>query len=477
MRSLIATRLAIAAIGVAFAGGAAAQATRTWVSGVGDDANPCSRTAPCKTFAGAIAKTPAGGEIDALDPGGFGQVNITKSITLDGGARLSSILATGGVNGVIVNAAGAVVVLRGLSISGDGSMNSRGINFLAGAALHVEDSKVEGFAQGIVFMPAAGGRLYASNVDVLDNSVAGIALSSGSAATPSTATLARVRLARNGIGLQVQDNARVSVYDSAAAGSGSAAVSAAPSATGAAEVNLENVVLSGSPLAIQAAGLPQGSAIVRLSKVVALDVGTTAQADANARLVSFGNNRFLDAGPGPGNFTVDVAPGSTQVTAGQSAQLTVTLAPGTGFAGSVTLACANLPAGVSCSFNPAAVSLAGTPASAVVTVSTTAAGAALASVTRGPTSGPPAVLLAALLLALSGWAATRRRIPRGATRLLPWAALCAAGLLASCSKSGGSGPGSQPVSVTPGTYVIQVTGTAPGNAVSNLASVTLTVTP
>ena len=62
-----------------------AQATRTWISGVGDDANPCSRTAPCKTFAGAISKTAAGGEIDVLDPGGFGAVTITKAITLDGG--------------------------------------------------------------------------------------------------------------------------------------------------------------------------------------------------------------------------------------------------------------------------------------------------------------------------------------------------------------------------------------------------------
>lgn len=62
-----------------------AQASRTWVSGVGDDANPCSRTAPCKTFAGAISKTIAGGEIDALDPSGFGAVTITKAITIDGG--------------------------------------------------------------------------------------------------------------------------------------------------------------------------------------------------------------------------------------------------------------------------------------------------------------------------------------------------------------------------------------------------------
>src|ERR687895_295015 len=83
---------------------AQAQATRTWVSGVGDDANPCSRTAPCKTFAGAISKTAAGGEIDALDPGGFGAVTITKSILIDGttGQGFGSILASG-TNGVNVN--------------------------------------------------------------------------------------------------------------------------------------------------------------------------------------------------------------------------------------------------------------------------------------------------------------------------------------------------------------------------------------
>src|SRR5216117_2140525 len=97
---------------------AAAQATRTWVSGVGDDANPCSRTAPCKTFAGAISKTATDGEIDALDPGGFGTVTITKAITIDGNGW-GSILAAG-TNGVNVNVSTAGVTnwvqLRNISI-------------------------------------------------------------------------------------------------------------------------------------------------------------------------------------------------------------------------------------------------------------------------------------------------------------------------------------------------------------------------
>src|SRR5688572_17562804 len=80
---------------------ASAQATRTWVSGVGDDVNPCSRTAPCKTFAGAISKTAAGGIINCLDPAGYGAVTITKSITIDCEDTQGSILASL-VNGVIV---------------------------------------------------------------------------------------------------------------------------------------------------------------------------------------------------------------------------------------------------------------------------------------------------------------------------------------------------------------------------------------
>ena len=95
-----------------------AQATRTWISGVGDDANPCSRTAPCKTFAGAISKTATGGEIDVLDPGGFGALTITKSITLDGGGGQVASILVSGTNGINISAAGAVVILRNLRFNG-----------------------------------------------------------------------------------------------------------------------------------------------------------------------------------------------------------------------------------------------------------------------------------------------------------------------------------------------------------------------
>lgn len=138
----------------AFATAAQAQATRTWVSGVGDDVNPCSRTAPCKTFAGAISKTAAGGEIDALDPGGFGAVTITKNLLIDGthGAGFGSILASG-VNGVNINDSATaspntiVVTLRNLSINGAGTtLGLNGINFTSGRRLNVEHCQIINFS-------------------------------------------------------------------------------------------------------------------------------------------------------------------------------------------------------------------------------------------------------------------------------------------------------------------------------------------
>jgi len=126
------------------------QASRTWVSGVGDDANPCSRTAPCKTFAGAISKTAAGGEIDALDPAGYGAVTITKAITIDGGGGQVASVLVSGTNGIVVQAGPSdVVILRNLRINGIGT-GINGIRFLSGKDLNVEDCYIFGFTTNAV---------------------------------------------------------------------------------------------------------------------------------------------------------------------------------------------------------------------------------------------------------------------------------------------------------------------------------------
>lgn len=157
---------------------AEAQATRTWVSGVGDDANPCSRTAPCKTFAGAISKTAAGGEISVLDPGGYGAVTITKAMTISGDGTLAGILSSG-TNGIIVNAgANDRVVIRGISIhGGNGGLN--GIRFLAGESLIVENSTITRFTQsGIEMQHSGGGNLILRNVSINEVST-GVRVSGG----------------------------------------------------------------------------------------------------------------------------------------------------------------------------------------------------------------------------------------------------------------------------------------------------------
>src|SRR5436305_9737049 len=150
-----------------------AQATRTWVSGVGDDANPCSRTAPCKTFAGAISKTAPGGEIDALDPGGFGALTITKSITIDGGGGQVASVLVAGTNGIVVAAGGAdIVILRNLrfdGLRGAGNANAglSGIRFISGGSLIVDKCEIFGFNNnGVDIALGASGQAWVTNTNI-----------------------------------------------------------------------------------------------------------------------------------------------------------------------------------------------------------------------------------------------------------------------------------------------------------------------
>ena len=137
---------------------ASGQATRTWVSGVGDDVNPCSRTAPCKTFAGAISKTAPGGIINAMDDGGFGAVTITKSITIDGGHHTASLLASGGINAINVNIAGGngKVVLRNLDLAGNGTtLGLNGVRITQAKNVKIVNSNISQFSRNGVALESS----------------------------------------------------------------------------------------------------------------------------------------------------------------------------------------------------------------------------------------------------------------------------------------------------------------------------------
>lgn len=191
---------------------AAAQATRTWVSGLGDDANPCSRTAPCKTFAGAISKTAAGGYIDALDPGGFGAVTITKAITLRGVGTVGSILAAG-TSGVTVNAAATdTVALIDLQIDGAGT-GLNGVRVLQAAQVTVANCNITGFrgapGNGIVSQAATQSRTTVRNTAVFNNTVGISVAPSGSAA--NTVLLDNALIDANPTNIQANSAAAIAI--------------------------------------------------------------------------------------------------------------------------------------------------------------------------------------------------------------------------------------------------------------------------
>ena len=162
--------LSAAALVAAFSTLAHAQSPRTWVSGTGDDANPCSRTAPCKTFAGAQNKTATGGEISVLDPGGFGAITITKSLTLNGDGMLAGILASGGATGIIVNITTNLttdkVVVRSISIQGVNT-GLDGVRFSDGAELILDNVTIAGFTDaGIDVSQNQSSNLFLRNVRI-----------------------------------------------------------------------------------------------------------------------------------------------------------------------------------------------------------------------------------------------------------------------------------------------------------------------
>lgn len=198
------------------------QATRTWVSGLGDDSNPCSRTAPCKTFAGAIFKTAAGGEMDILDPGGFGALTITKAITIDGGGGQVASTLVSGTNGIVVQAQpNDVVILRNLRLDGIGggaeNPGITGIEFLSGKALIVENVSIFGFGNnGIDINLTADG----SSVSVKNTNISNLAgqTSVGIRATTTTGHVSlsvdHSKIELTSIGIEASDHSHVTVTDS-----------------------------------------------------------------------------------------------------------------------------------------------------------------------------------------------------------------------------------------------------------------------
>jgi hypothetical protein len=255
-RSFVAGALAFVVLATAPAG--FGQATRTWVSGVGSDSNPCSRTAPCKTFAGAFSQTAPGGEIDALDPGGFGAVTITNSVTIDGGSNFASVLAAG-----VTISAGATdtVTLRNLSINGTGT-GGTGINVTSAGSVRIENCTIYGFTNnGVSVTPAASTKINVTLKNVVISSCA-----AGVTASP----------APTGTALLTAENLTVNYC--------STGVSTITGAT----LSLDSALVSICTTAIQATG-----GTIRLSNTSIFDNTTGLSASGGGAIISFVNNRLF----------------------------------------------------------------------------------------------------------------------------------------------------------------------------------------
>lgn len=283
---------------------AQAQATRTWVSGVGDDANPCSRTAPCKTFAGAISKTATGGEINVLDPGGFGGVTITKSITISSEGFEAGVLVSG-TNAVVINATTAShVVLRGLDFEGLGT-GLVGIKVLGGlGSLHVEKCTINNFrgtnSSGIEVSPTTAGttKVFIKDTIVRNNGAgtgAGILVNPGAGVTV-TASLDNVRMENNLIGFRSQGAgaSNTAVNNSVAAGNTNAGFQ---TATANAVLNLERSVAASN-----GTGVACTNGVVRVGNTLFSANGVVVSA-AVVNCFTFGNNES-DVNALPGFTTI-----------------------------------------------------------------------------------------------------------------------------------------------------------------------------
>ncbi len=287
----IAKLLAILALGTTTT---YAQASRTWVSGVGDDANPCSRTAPCKTFAGAISKTAVGGEIDALDPGGFGAVTITKGITIDGGGGQVASVLVSGTNGIVVqaNASTDVVILRNLRINGIGT-GVNGIQFNSGKALFVQNCEIFGFTKNGINVTTAGGKVFVRNTDATNNAGSGLAVQS----TANTSVdIDRSHFDLNTFGVLAGNFSTVTVSNSSASGNSQVGFIGSAGA-GAAELNVvDSTASNNAGSGVQASS---GATVSVTNVSLHNNPGGGFAIGGTGVIKSFGNNFNTNLGTNP----------------------------------------------------------------------------------------------------------------------------------------------------------------------------------
>jgi len=288
---------------VALLASAAMAQQRTFVSGLGNDANPCTRTAPCRTFAIALGLTNPGGEVIALDSAGYGTMagvnTIVKSISIIAPPGVYAGISVSSGDGIDIGSSGTVV-LRGLTINNSGSSGHGILYSGSGGTLHIEDCVVNGFApsgDGLFF--AGPGKLEVKDSIMRDNFV-GIQITPSS--TTASATIDHVRFETNtGQGLLATDLSKVTVSNSVA--SGNSTGFGAVAFTQSCELTLESCVASNNGAGITAQSNAAGVATVRFSNCTITDNSTGLDNLGSPAVILSRSNNTVE-----GNATATVGP-------------------------------------------------------------------------------------------------------------------------------------------------------------------------
>jgi len=275
-----------------------AQFARTFVSSVGNDANDCNRLTPCRTFQRAHDNTLANGEVTVLDPGGYGAVTISKTISIiNDGVGEAGALVSGGANGITVAAGAAdAVSLRGLTIKGIGFGGGNGIVFNSGKSLTVENCAIRNLSVGsapsagvgILFQPSTSSTLAVSNTFVADN-IGGVAVQPTAAAN-ANATLSRTEMHNNSLvgfgvtGFNTTGTVAATVADSVAARNGNGFLAVSGGTTG---LMVVRSVAANNDFGLQALG---ASATLRVGDSIVTGNTTGWVVAQGGTVQSYGNN-------------------------------------------------------------------------------------------------------------------------------------------------------------------------------------------
>ncbi len=301
--------LAVSGAAVLMAPGIASAAlpSRSWVSGNGNDGNDCSHGSPCLTFATALTKTAAHGEIDAMDNGGFGPVTINKSITIAGnGIGTASVMASAS-DGIVVAAGPTdVVTLRGLQVTGSAT-GTNGIHMTSGATLKIQDCVVEQFSGvGILDNSNQAHQIFVTNTSVTDNTGGGIIIAPTGG--PTLATVTGVRAESNALGIKIDSSGAsgpvgMTIEDSTVAGNVNAGINALSGGGGqSADLIIIRTTVAGNGTdGVKASGAAATAKIG--GSIVTHNFGVALHALSGAVVDSFGNNEIKSNQGGDGTFT------------------------------------------------------------------------------------------------------------------------------------------------------------------------------